>query len=106
MQIPSHKPGENHPAATLELKVNNHPGVMSHICGLFARRAFNLEAIVVLPEETGATSRMWLLVKEDDRLDQVQSQVEKLHDVIHIKKHGPEEAMFEKISAMLACPMA
>lgn len=106
MKLPSLSNAGNRPAVTLELKVNNHPGVMSHICGLFARRAFNLEAIVVLPEETGATSRMWLLVKEDDRLDQVQSQVEKLHDVIHIKKHGPEEAMFEKISAMLACPMA
>lgn len=29
----------------LRLSVNNHPGVMSHICGLFAGRAYNLEGI-------------------------------------------------------------
>lgn len=91
-------------SATLEIRVNNHPGVMSHICGLFSRRAFNLEAIVCLPEEPGTTSRMWLLVKEDERLDQVQRQVEKLYDVILIKRHKPETAMFKEISAMLARP--
>ena len=34
----------------LRLSVNNHPGVMSHICGLFAGRAYNLEGILVTPE--------------------------------------------------------
>jgi acetolactate synthase-1/3 small subunit len=33
----------------LELGVANHPGVMSHICGLFARRAFNVEGILCMP---------------------------------------------------------
>ena len=44
------------PAKTsvLELHVRNHPGVMSHITGLFARRAFNLEAIVCLPVDGGS----------------------------------------------------
>ena len=30
----------------LELTVRNHPGVMTHVCGLFARRAFNVEGIL------------------------------------------------------------
>ena len=47
----------------LRLSVNNHPGVMSHICGLFAGRAYNLEGILVTPEDDGATCRMWLVVK-------------------------------------------
>ena len=51
--------------SVLELHVRNHPGVMSHITGLFARRAFNLEAIVCLPVDGGSTSRMLLLVAED-----------------------------------------
>ncbi|MCG3147073.1 MAG: hypothetical protein PCFJNLEI_00510 [Verrucomicrobiae bacterium] len=37
---------------TLELTVQNHPGVMSHVCGLFARRAFNVEGILCLPVGT------------------------------------------------------
>ncbi|EMK3758521.1 ACT domain-containing protein, partial [Providencia rettgeri] len=39
---------EHHPIA-LELIVRNHPGVMSHICGLFARRAFNVDGILCMP---------------------------------------------------------
>ena len=38
----------------LELRVRNHPGAMSHITGLFARRAFNLEAILCVPDPAGA----------------------------------------------------
>ncbi|HRE16534.1 MAG TPA: acetolactate synthase isozyme 1 small subunit, partial [Rhodocyclaceae bacterium] len=35
--------------AVLELEVNNHAGVMSHVVGLFSRRAYNVEGIVVMP---------------------------------------------------------
>jgi acetolactate synthase small subunit len=43
---------------------------MSHITGLFARRAFNLEAIICVPEPGRATSRMLLLVADDPKLGQ------------------------------------
>jgi acetolactate synthase-1/3 small subunit len=33
----------------LELDVNNHPGVMSHVVGLFSRRAYNVEGILCMP---------------------------------------------------------
>lgn len=66
---------------SLELKVKNHPGVMTHICGLFARRAFNVEGILCLPLAGTTNSRIWLLVKRDERLNQMISQVEKLEDV-------------------------
>ena len=36
----------NNPQVILELAVRNHPGVISHVCGLFARRAFNVEGIL------------------------------------------------------------
>ena len=42
-------PRAESPQVVLELTVNNHPGVMSHICGLFARRAFNVEGISACP---------------------------------------------------------
>ena len=41
----------------LELLVQNHPGVMVHVAGLFARRAFNLEGILCgPPRDTGLSS--------------------------------------------------
>ncbi|HLP00788.1 MAG TPA: acetolactate synthase small subunit [Opitutaceae bacterium] len=82
----------------LELKVRNHPGVMSHITGLFARRAFNLEAIVCVPDEDHATSRMLLLVAADPKLEQVERQLAKLHDVLGVR-HRPElhEGFFQRL---------
>ncbi|MFT3828590.1 MAG: acetolactate synthase small subunit [Opitutaceae bacterium] len=77
------------PQTVLELRVRNHPGVMSHITGLFARRAFNLEAIVCVPEPDHATSRMLLLVAIDPKLEQMERQLAKLHDVLDVR-HRPE----------------
>lgn len=71
----------------LELKVRNHPGALSHITGLFARRAFNLHAIACAPE-TGdpETSRILLLVTGGPRLFQVEAQLGKLHDVLSVRR--------------------
>ena len=68
----------------LRLRVRNHPGVMSHVCGLFARRAFNVEGILCMPVGTGAESVVLLLVNEDARLDQVVRQLAKLEDVVEV----------------------
>ena len=68
----------------LRLTVNNHPGVMTHVCGLFARRAFNVEGILCTPQEDGDTSRIWLVVKRDERLEQMIRQVRKLYDVLEV----------------------
>ncbi len=61
---------QDKPQVILELAVRNHPGVMSHVCGLFARRAFNVEGILCLPLKDGQQSRIWLLVADDQRLEQ------------------------------------
>ena len=81
----------------LELDVNNHAGVMSHVVGLFSRRAFNVEGIIVLPVGDGQKSRIWLLVNEDVRLPQMIKQVEKLEDVIAVRRHGAGHAVFERL---------
>jgi len=73
----------------LELVVRNHPGTMSHITGLFARRAFNLEAIVVVPLPDRATSRILLHMANEPKLEQVERQLAKLHDVISVL-HRPD----------------
>jgi len=86
-------------SAVLELAVNNHPGVMSHVCGLFARRAFNVEGILCMPVGAGDTSRIWLLVNEDKRLAQMQRQLEKLEDVLAVSRHGADHEVFVSLEA-------
>lgn len=81
----------------LELEVNNHPGVMSHICNLFARRAFNVEGILCMPIPNTARSRIWLLVFEDQRLEQMVLQLEKLVDVLSVRRHGAEHEVFVRL---------
>jgi|GEM_PF-485829 len=78
-------------SSILELVVRNHPGTMSHITGLFARRAFNLEAIVVVPLPGGETSRILLHLAEEPKREQVERQLEKLHDVLSVC-HRPDLA--------------
>ena len=85
--------------AVLELAVRNHPGVMTHVCGLFARRAFNVEGILCMPLGDGAESRIWLLVHDDERLSQMTLQAEKLEDVLSVRRHGADHAVFERLEA-------
>lgn len=86
----------------LELLVRNHPGVMSHITGLFARRAFNLEGILCAQVGDGSTSKMFLLVKNDSVLDQIIKQVEKLYDVLEVNLHQDyDQNVFENLDKVL-----
>lgn len=78
----------------LELLVRNHPGTMSHITGLFARRGFNLDAIVVAPVGGGSTSRVLLLVANETRLDQVEKQLAKLYDVLAVHTRNDLDAAY------------
>jgi len=83
--------------AVLEIDVNNHAGVMSHVVGLFSRRSYNVEGILCLPVGGGQQSRIWLLVNEDLRLAQMMKQVEKLEDVIAIRRHNADHAVFQDL---------
>ena len=85
--------------AVLEINVYNHPGVMSHVVGLFSRRAYNVEGILCLPLGNGQHSRIWLLVNEDGRLPQMIKQLEKLEDVIAVRRHGADHAVFSQLEA-------
>ena len=81
----------------IELKVNNHPGAMSHICGLFSRRAYNLEKILCFPMADRAYSKMWLLVQEETKLDQVIKQLKKLEDVCELDYRRNSESFFHEL---------
>lgn len=81
----------------LELTVNNHPGVMSHVCGLFSRRGYNVEGILCMPVGDGRESRIWLLVNENGRLVQMIKQMQKLHDVRDVRRHGADHEVFVRL---------
>lgn len=59
---------------------------MSHITGLFSRRAFNLEGIICGRIGDGTHSRMYLLVSNDEKLVQIEKQLKKLYDVIALRR--------------------
>ncbi|MFO8001588.1 MAG: ACT domain-containing protein [Marinilabilia sp.] len=87
----------------IELLVNNHPGVMSHITGLFSRRGYNMEGILCGTIGQGDTSIIYLLVAEDEQMEQVLLQLKKLYDVQEVKvRRDYDHAAFFNIEKLLA----
>ncbi|MDD5474440.1 MAG: acetolactate synthase small subunit [Candidatus Methanoperedens sp.] len=70
---------------TLAVLVENKPGVLTRVAGLFSRRGFNIESLAVGVTENPDTSRITIVVSGDDRvLEQVMKQLNKLIDVIRV----------------------
>ena len=82
----------------LRLLVRNHPGVMSHVCGLFARRTFNVEGILCVPVGDATRSAVLLLVHEDQRLEQLMRQLRKLEDVLEIRRDPGARVAFAAVA--------
>jgi len=70
---------------TLSVLVENKPGVLARVAGLFSRRGFNIDSLAVGPTEHADVSRMTIVVSVDDLpLEQVTKQLNKLVNVIKI----------------------
>lgn len=70
---------------TLSVLVEDVPGALTRVAGLFARRAFNIDSLAVGPTETPGLSRMTVVVQADEKLlEQVTKQLNKLVNVIKI----------------------
>ncbi|GAA4860847.1 acetolactate synthase small subunit [Saccharopolyspora rosea] len=70
---------------TLSVLVENVPGVLARVSGLFSRRSFNIESLAVGPTEHPDISRMTIVVAVGDQpLEQVTKQLNKLVNVIKI----------------------
>ncbi|PKW19679.1 acetolactate synthase small subunit [Saccharopolyspora spinosa] len=70
---------------TLSVLVENVPGVLARVAGLFSRRSFNIESLAVGPTEHPDISRMTIVVAVSDQpLEQVTKQLNKLVNVIKI----------------------
>jgi acetolactate synthase I/III small subunit len=70
---------------TLSVLVENKPGVLVRISGLFSRRGFNIDSLAVGPTEHEEISRMTIVVNCDEHpLEQVTKQLNKLINVLKI----------------------
>jgi len=66
--------------------VENKPGVLAHVAGMFAARAFNIDSLVVGRTEDPKLSRMTIVVVGDDRvLEQVRKQLAKIVPVVKVQ---------------------
>ncbi len=90
---------------TLSVLVENKPGVLARIAGLFSRRGFNIDSLAVGPTEHPEVSRMTIVVNvEDSPLEQVTKQLNKLVEVIKIVELDPavsvqRELLLVKVAA-------
>ncbi|EGL19511.1 MULTISPECIES: acetolactate synthase small subunit [Paenibacillus] len=70
---------------TISILVNNQPGVLQRVSGLFGRRGYNIESITVGESEEAGLSRMVIVTEGDDNtLEQISKQLYKLIDVIKV----------------------
>lgn len=95
---------QSRPHTVLELTVRNHSGVMSHVCGLFSRRAFNVDGILCMPIGDSSHSRIWLRVREDQRLEQLIRQMAKLSDVVQVCRLRADHEVFLRLEDFFRKP--
>ena len=90
---------------TLSVLVENKPGVLARVAGLFSRRGFNIDSLAVGETEHAEVSRITIVVNaEDSPLEQVTKQLNKLIEVLKIVElDGPlsvnRELMLVKVRA-------
>lgn len=86
---------------TLSVLVQNRPGVLARVAGLFARRGFNIDSLAVGETEEPSISRMTIVVKVDGKpLEQVTKQLHKLINVLRIAEL-PHDASVERELALV-----
>ena len=82
--------------------VQNKPGVLAHVAGMFAARAFNIDSLAVGRTDDPALSRMTIVVLGDDKVvEQVRKQLAKIIDVVKIQDFSGTEVIARDL--MLLC---
>jgi len=86
-------------AHTISMLVANKPGVLVRVALVFARRGYNIDALVVSPAVNPRYSRMTITAKGDpDTLDQIIKQASKLVDMIHAGEHSDVDAIHRELA--------
>lgn len=92
--------------ATLSLLMENAPGALSRVVGLFSQRGYNIESLTVAPTEDDSLSRLTLTTSGDDKIiEQITKQLNKLIDVVKVidltdGAHIERELMLIKVRAV------
>jgi acetolactate synthase-1/3 small subunit len=83
----------------LSILVENKPGVLTRISGLFARRGFNIDTLAVGPTDDDSVSRITLTLDGAVHpIDQVTKQLHKLINVLKIRDLEPEETIARELA--------
>ena len=86
---------------TISMLVANKPGVLVRVALVFARRGYNIDALVVSPSVDPRFSRMTITAKGDpDTLDQIIKQAAKLIDMIHAQEHSDIDAIHQELALL------
>jgi len=84
---------------TLSVLVENHPGVLARVAGLFMRRGYNIESIAVGATEDPGVSRMTIVVDGDKRsVEQITKNVHKLIEVIKVSDLTDEKMVDRELA--------
>lgn len=84
----------NHRFHTIVVRVENKPGVLARVAGLFARRGFNIESLAVAPTDDERFSRITFVVDgEAVVMEQVIKQLDKLINVVEITELDPRASV-------------
>ena len=83
----------------ISVLVRNHPGVLSHVVGLFTRRSYNIESLAAGVTENPEITRITIVVTGDERvLDQMMKQVNKLVDVLQVNDLKYSQAITRELA--------
>ena len=84
---------------TLSVLVENKPGVLSRVAGLFTRRGFNIDSLAVSPTEDEERSRMTITVDTTRfPVEQMTKQLDKLINIIKIRDLDPENMVARELA--------
>jgi acetolactate synthase-1/3 small subunit len=84
---------------TISVVVENKPGVLQRVAGLFSRRGFNIESLAVGTTERPDISRMTIVVEGDEQtLEQITKQLYKQIDVLKVFDLPAEEAVERELA--------
>ena len=82
----------------LSVLVKNSSGVLSRVSGLFSRRGYNIDSLTVGRTDNPSISRMTITIMgDDDVLEQVKKQLNKLEDVIRVVNFKPEDSVYREL---------
>ena len=91
---------------TLISLVQDEPGVLTRVAGLFRRRGFNIESLSVGHCERPGLSRMTIVVKGDDaEVEQVTKQLDKLIEVVNVTDITREDVVARELACSRSRPV-